>query len=383
MLRRFVLTFVLIIAAVSFVTAQDSSGVTFDKGYLEGIQKNIKTRDLGWEAGVTSFFNLNFADILAVMAEATKPVESSGDGISYDTATYKFGDLNSASEDFMTYSKQGGIPDSFSLLDYMPDMEDQGYYQDCTSYAMSAALEGSARTQLDLPTSDEYGFAFRTPSAADLFYSSQGPVRWYSKLSIDTAVDFASNIGVLPHRFDDWIINDSNKSIGVTKFTEMRTKIAGTVIKMYSKRQLDYLTANGFWDKPISENDDYKDIGAVKFQIFSSDEDLQDKVIKYWLVLNGPVLATIVIPDNGDLYFYREGVYTPSGEFSTTSVIHTVTIIGYDEAKKAWLCRNSWGENWGISGNFWIEYNKCSIDSSVWGIANFDRIYLQFDPNNP
>jgi C1A family cysteine protease len=35
---------------------------------------------------------------------------------------------------------------------------------------------------------------------------------------------------------------------------------------------------------------------------------------------------------------------------------HAVLIIGWDDAKKAWLCRNSWGPKWGSEGHFWMPY---------------------------
>lgn len=36
---------------------------------------------------------------------------------------------------------------------------------------------------------------------------------------------------------------------------------------------------------------------------------------------------------------------------------HAVCIIGYDDRRQAFLARNSWGENWGIRGNFYIPYS--------------------------
>ena len=35
---------------------------------------------------------------------------------------------------------------------------------------------------------------------------------------------------------------------------------------------------------------------------------------------------------------------------------HCVVIIGYDDSKQAVLCRNSWGAEWGINGNFYMPY---------------------------
>lgn len=35
---------------------------------------------------------------------------------------------------------------------------------------------------------------------------------------------------------------------------------------------------------------------------------------------------------------------------------HCVDIIGYDDSKQSMLCRNSWGTEWGLEGNFYMPY---------------------------
>ena len=36
---------------------------------------------------------------------------------------------------------------------------------------------------------------------------------------------------------------------------------------------------------------------------------------------------------------------------------HAVVAIGYSDYKNAFLCRNSWGRDWGMDGNFWLHYD--------------------------
>ena len=36
---------------------------------------------------------------------------------------------------------------------------------------------------------------------------------------------------------------------------------------------------------------------------------------------------------------------------------HAVICCGYDEAKRVWICRNSWGTGWGDKGYFYMPYN--------------------------
>lgn len=35
---------------------------------------------------------------------------------------------------------------------------------------------------------------------------------------------------------------------------------------------------------------------------------------------------------------------------------HCVVAVGYDDARKAVRCRNSWGQGWGAKGDFWMPY---------------------------
>src|SRR5699024_1125039 len=42
---------------------------------------------------------------------------------------------------------------------------------------------------------------------------------------------------------------------------------------------------------------------------------------------------------------------------------HFLLIVGYSDALGAWLCKNSWGTGWGMSGYGWIAYGDSRIDT--------------------
>jgi C1A family cysteine protease len=51
---------------------------------------------------------------------------------------------------------------------------------------------------------------------------------------------------------------------------------------------------------------------------------------------------------------------------------HCVAAVGYDDWKQAFLCRNSWGESWGLSGYFWLPYTflvNPQLSSDFWKIT--------------
>lgn len=81
--------------------------------------------------------------------------------------------------------------------------------------------------------------------------------------------------------------------------------------------------------------------------------------IKDFIVANGPVSACLVVYD--DFYSYKSGVYkhVTGGEAGG----HCVAIVGYHDTGGYWICKNSWGKDWGDNGFFKIAYGECAIDS--------------------
>jgi cathepsin K len=41
-----------------------------------------------------------------------------------------------------------------------------------------------------------------------------------------------------------------------------------------------------------------------------------------------------------------------------------VLLVGWDDAKGAWLLKNSWSSQWGINGFMWIKYGVNSVGTS-------------------
>ena len=80
---------------------------------------------------------------------------------------------------------------------------------------------------------------------------------------------------------------------------------------------------------------------------------------KNYLSFVGPCAAVFEIFD--DFYSYGGGVYHHvSGE---SMGLHCVQVIGYSEAERCWICKNSWGTGWGAGGFFKIAYGEAGIDT--------------------
>lgn len=87
-------------------------------------------------------------------------------------------------------------------------------------------------------------------------------------------------------------------------------------------------------------------------------------VMKQWLAHNGPIITCMSV--YSDFYNYRSGVYHHvSGGLEGG---HCICCVGYDDAKRYWICKNSWGTGWGEQGFFNIAYGQCGIDATMWAL---------------
>src|SRR5262249_39263695 len=87
--------------------------------------------------------------------------------------------------------------------------------------------------------------------------------------------------------------------------------------------------------------------------------------LKTALLEHGPLVVLVRVTDA--FKAYRGGVFN---ERERGEVNHAVTLIGWDDSKKAWLIQNSWGSDWGtkirldntdFGGFMWIAWNSNSV----------------------
>ena len=96
---------------------------------------------------------------------------------------------------------------------------------------------------------------------------------------------------------------------------------------------------------------------------------------KTWIDQVGPISACFSCYYDWEAFGFshQTGVYTcnPSSGLAGG---HCIVIVGYDDARQAWLIRNSWGDGWGMAGSpgyIWMGYGQADIDAyTKYGIAN-------------
>jgi C1A family cysteine protease len=77
----------------------------------------------------------------------------------------------------------------------------------------------------------------------------------------------------------------------------------------------------------------------------------------------GPLSFYLVV--YSDFYNYESGIY--QHVFGDVEGGHAVLLVGYDKAGGYWICKNSWGTNWGENGYFKIKMGEA--ESGTWIVA--------------
>ena len=112
------------------------------------------------------------------------------------------------------------------------------------------------------------------------------------------------------------------------------------------------------WDKLLSTIKDWGWVTQATVDEEAIKNALQNSPLSCWMQVYS------------DFYHYRSGVYelTPAGEYEGG---HLVVLVGYEEKEDCWICKNSWGEDWGIEGYFKIKMGECGIGQwilKLWGV---------------
>jgi cathepsin B len=80
---------------------------------------------------------------------------------------------------------------------------------------------------------------------------------------------------------------------------------------------------------------------------------------------NGPVEGAFTVYN--DFFNYKSGVYVAN---TSTGVAggHAIKVLGWgvENGLNYWLCANSWGTAWGMSGFFKIKQGTCAINDQIF-----------------
>jgi hypothetical protein len=199
---------------------------------------------------------------------------------------------------------------------WVTPVQDQGACGSCVAFGTVATIECQARIQ---KTDSSFGIDL---SEADLFFCGAGPncqTGWWPTY----ALDYAKNEGISEEECFPYEDQDMDCALCSDK--------------------TDRLIKIGSWQEII--NIDQR---------------------KQWLDQKGPMVACMAV--YRDFFGYKDGVYRHvTGDLAG---YHAVSCIGYSEDEQCWICKNSWGPDWGKEGFFKIGYGEADIDTrfAMYGV---------------
>ncbi len=99
--------------------------------------------------------------------------------------------------------------------------------------------------------------------------------------------------------------------------------------------------------------------------------------IKTALYAYGPLKTSMYVYE--DFFYYTGGCYEHEDQVSYTN--HAVVIVGWDDTacdgEGAWHVKNSWSEDWGEDGFFWIKYDNCNLGTATQLVYYYPAVDLE------
>lgn len=264
--------------------------------------------------------------------------------------------------------RRAQLPSKFDLRDEgrLTSVKDQGKHGFCWSFASTASMESSILTQnLENSTSD------------NLDLSESGGA-WFSSHSTTD-------------KFDSTYGDRRNDPFNGTKGgnAELAAESISSGYGAYPEELAKYEYVENGYAEALRYYSDYK------FKDYSKlPEDVN--LIKQRLMEKGAMYYTY--NDFRENYYTTEdGTWTYSDNGTSVkgaepSGGHAVTLVGWDDHFSkdnfhpdagvkndgAWLIKNSWGDEWGNDGYFWVSYESFAYDFGQFEMQdkdNFDTIY--------
>jgi C1A family cysteine protease len=104
--------------------------------------------------------------------------------------------------------------------------------------------------------------------------------------------------------------------------------------------------------------DSWSYVGSADQSTPPSNDDIKAAILQYGVV-------SAVMDATDSFMAYSGGVYNDCQTETVDEVNHMVAIVGWDDQTQSWIGRNSWGESWGESGYFNIQYGCNAFGTAV------------------
>lgn len=294
----------------------------------EALWEAVRSNNANWRPGPNTITNLDEADRSRRLGYEPGPEE-----LSLEARKAQSAERTMMSAVMETTAEPVPVKVDWRNIggkNYVTGIKDQGSCGSCVAFGSAATMESRLRIIQDVPVNAANGGTLPDLSEAQLFYCGNNTTAdpcgkgWYPS----AALAFATTTGVVPASC------------------------------------FPYTPGN----QPCNPCDNWL---TMTTNIATSKTLTSVPEMKAWLAGKGPLVTCFMVCT--DFYAYTGGVYVQvTGQVEGG---HCVSCIGYDDAKQAWLCKNSWGTGWGEGGYFWIGYGQVGIDATMWGVDTFAKFF--------
>ena len=236
---------------------------------------------------------------------------------------------------YLSVPKVSSLPSVVDLRSKMPPIYDQGQLGSCTANSLAAAYEFC----------DNNAF---TPSRLFIYYNErvlEHSIGQDAGARLSDGIRTLETYGVCPE--SQWVYD-------ITKFT---MKPPSTC----------YKTALNH--RAVTVNNIHQDITSMKTSL-----------------ANGfPFVVGIAVYESFESQEVASTGVVPFPNTASEKCLggHAILCIGYDDNKKVWIMRNSWGNSWGSSGYFTLPYTyllDSSLSSDLWNITKESNVSSNITP---
>ena len=105
-------------------------------------------------------------------------------------------------------------------------------------------------------------------------------------------------------------------------------------------------------------------------------ENLKGKTEEYkkeTIRAKGAICIALKLPEDKMKYDGNPIRYTAK-QTENSNIYHAVSIIGWDDSKQAWLCKNSYGTGWGENGYFFLSYETPIEFAAAVEVSKIDDV---------
>lgn len=279
----------------------------------------------------------------------------------YGYADYYFVDENGNRVDFdegikdgELHTMAGSLPTQYSLrsLGLVTDVKEQGYSESCWAFSALGAMESNRLVN--------------GKGASDF---SEAHLVWFSRNSATTDVNSLA--------YGDGLTHSAPYSVGGNWMysTAALTRWSGAAAESdYPFYPLDISRMGNY-----SESDRINTSGGAV--LYSTEELNLMADIKEWIMEKGAISASFHYNES----YYNQTKYAYCCTDTSVSSNHAILIVGWNDSYSknnfnttsrpsysgAFQCKNSWGDEWGDGGYFWLSYYDASI-SDLYGYVCAD-----------